>query len=66
MSKIVSGLLLAVFLAGGAINVASAVEDTQFVTTVPSDALPVSSYYNEDVYDAQKNKIGDANDNLFE
>ena len=66
MSKIVPGLLLAALLAGGAINVASAVEDTQFVTTVPSDALPVSSYYNEDVYDAQNNKIGDVNDILFE
>ena len=66
MRKIVPGLLLAALLAGGAINVASAVEDTQFVTTVPSDALPVSSYYNEDVYDAQNNKIGDVNDILFD
>ena len=66
MRKIVPGLLLAVLLAGGAINVASAVEDIQFVTTVPSDALSASSYYNEDVYDAQNNKIGDVNDILFE
>ena len=33
---------------------------------MPSDALPVSSYYNEDVYDPQNNKIGDVNDILFE
>ena len=45
---------------------ASSVEDTQFVTTVPSDALPVSSYYNEDVYDVENNKIGDVNDILFD
>jgi sporulation protein YlmC with PRC-barrel domain len=46
---------------------ASAVPDnTQFVTTVPSDALSINTYYNEDVYDNQNNKIGDVNDILLD
>ena len=36
--------------------------------TVPSsaDALSISTYYNEDVYDNQDNKIGDVNDILLD
>lgn len=46
---------------------ASAAQDnTQFVTTVPADALSISTYYNEDVYDNQNNKIGDVNDILLD
>jgi sporulation protein YlmC with PRC-barrel domain len=66
MKKIVPALALAALVAGATIDAASAVQDTQFVTTVPSDALTVSTYYNEDVYDAQNNKIGDVNDILLE
>ena len=33
----------------------------QLMTNVPSDALPISQYYNEDVYDAKDAKIGDIN-----
>lgn len=45
----------------------TAVEDsTEFVTTVPADALSISTYYNEDVYDNQNNKIGDVNDILLD
>jgi sporulation protein YlmC with PRC-barrel domain len=29
---------------------------------VPADGVTVSTYYNEDVYDAKENKIGDVND----
>ena len=66
MKNIVSGLAFAVLLAGAAIDQASAIqESTQFVT-VPSDALPISTYYNEDVYDNQDNKIGDVNDILLD
>jgi sporulation protein YlmC with PRC-barrel domain len=44
---------------------AEAAQD-QFVTTVPADALSISTYYNEDVYDTQNNKIGDVNDILID
>ena len=40
--------------------------NTQFVTSVPADALSISTYYNEDVYDNQDNKIGDVNDILLD
>jgi len=50
MKKIVPALALAALVAGATIDAASAVQDTQFVTTVPSDALTVSTYYNEDFY----------------
>jgi sporulation protein YlmC with PRC-barrel domain len=46
---------------------ASAVQDrAQFGTTVPADAVSISTYYNEDVYDTQDNKIGDVNDILLD
>ena len=45
---------------------ASAAQDNTFVTTVPADALSISTYYNEDVYDTQENKIGDVNDILLD
>ena len=41
-------------------------DDAQVVTTVPADALAISTYYNEDVYDNQENKIGDVNDILLD
>ena len=46
---------------------ASVVQDSaQFGTTVSPDAVSISTYYNEDVYDTQDNKIGDVNDILFD
>jgi sporulation protein YlmC with PRC-barrel domain len=36
------------------------------MATVPNNALTVSTYYNEDVYDNQENKIGDVNDILLD
>jgi sporulation protein YlmC with PRC-barrel domain len=46
---------------------AGAVQDASgLVTTVPNDALTVSTYYNEDVYDQKDNKIGDVNDILLD
>ena len=45
---------------------AAAQENTEFVTSVPADALSISTYYNEDVYDNQDNKIGDVNDILLD
>jgi sporulation protein YlmC with PRC-barrel domain len=44
----------------------AAQNSTEFITTVPSDALSISTYYNEDVYDNQNNKIGDVNDILLD
>src|SRR3954454_5850980 len=34
----------------------------QLMTNVPSNALPISQFYNEDVYDAKDAKIGDIKD----
>jgi sporulation protein YlmC with PRC-barrel domain len=36
------------------------------LTTVPNNATTISTYYNEDVYDNQENKIGDVNDILLD
>lgn len=45
----------------------SVVQDSaQFGTTVSTDAVSLRTYYNEDVYDTQDNKIGDVNDILFD
>jgi sporulation protein YlmC with PRC-barrel domain len=41
-------------------------DSAQFGTTVPADAVSISTYYNEDVYDTQDNKIGDVNDILLD
>jgi sporulation protein YlmC with PRC-barrel domain len=45
---------------------AAAQDNTQFVTTVPADALSISTYYNEDVYDTQDNKVGAVGDILLD
>jgi sporulation protein YlmC with PRC-barrel domain len=44
----------------------AAQENAEFATTIPADALSISTYYNEDVYDNQVNKIGDVNDILLD
>lgn len=44
----------------------AAQDNAQFGTTVPTDAVSISTYYNEDVYDTQDNKIGDVNDILLD
>jgi sporulation protein YlmC with PRC-barrel domain len=36
------------------------------MTNVPGSALPISQFYNEDVYDAKDAKIGDIKDILVE
>ena len=45
---------------------ASAAQDGQLMTSVPGDALPISEYYKEDVYDAKDAKIGDVEDVLLD
>jgi sporulation protein YlmC with PRC-barrel domain len=77
MNKILPAFTLALLL--GAAAPAMAVQDampgqtatqkqaaTEMMATVPNNVLPVSTYYNEDVYDNQENKIGDVNDILLD
>jgi sporulation protein YlmC with PRC-barrel domain len=66
MKIYVPGLALALLI-GGAAGPAFAAEETrQFQTSVPSDALTISTYYDQDVYDSQNNKIGDVKDILLD
>jgi putative membrane protein len=43
-----------------------AADTAEFGTTLPADAISINTYYNEDVYDTQDNKIGDVNDILLD
>jgi putative membrane protein len=46
---------------------ASSTKDSaELGTELPADAISISTYYNEDVYDTQDNKIGDVNDILLD
>ena len=46
---------------------ASSTKDTaELGTKLPADAISISTYYNEDVYDTQDNKIGAVNDILLD
>jgi sporulation protein YlmC with PRC-barrel domain len=44
--------------------VSAAQDSTAILTDVPSDALTISTYYKEDVYDNQENEIGEVKDIL--
>jgi sporulation protein YlmC with PRC-barrel domain len=67
MKNGVPKLALALLLTGAASWPAFAVEDSaQFTTEVPSDAIPISTYYEEDVYDNQNNEIGEVEDVLLD
>lgn len=66
MKKVVPALALALLISG-AVGVASAAQDAaQFQTSVPTDVLTISNFYDQDVYDNQNNKIGDVNDILVD
>ena len=66
MKMHVPALALALLI-GGAAGPALAAEETgQFQTSVPSDALTISNYYEQDVYDNQNSKIGDVKDVLLD
>jgi len=39
---------------------------TEMIGTLSSEALPISDYYNQTVYDNRDNKIGDVNDMLLD
>src|SRR5262245_56977274 len=54
-------------LIGDALGPASATEQTaQLQTSVPADALTISNYYKQNVYDNQNSKIGDVKDILLD
>jgi sporulation protein YlmC with PRC-barrel domain len=66
MKMYVPGLALALLIGGAVGPVSAAEETTQFQTSVPAEALTISNYYDQDVYDNQNNKIGDVNDILVD
>jgi sporulation protein YlmC with PRC-barrel domain len=68
MKKLLASSALALLLAGGlAYGPASAAQSsTQLITTLPGEALPISDYYNQNVYDSRDNKIGEINDLLVD
>jgi len=66
MKRLASALVLALLLAIP-FGVASAANPSeQTMNSLPSGVLPISDYYNQSVYDAKDNKIGDINDLLVE
>ena len=66
MKRLASALVLTLLLAIP-FGVASAANlSEQAMNSLPSGVLPISDYYNQSVYDAKDNKIGDINDLLVE
>jgi sporulation protein YlmC with PRC-barrel domain len=61
LAAVLALLLIAPF---GVIPASAANPPEQTFTTLPSGALPISDYYNQSVYDAKDNKIGDVKDLL--
>ena len=45
---------------------ANAAVEGQLLANLPGDTLPISEYYDEDVYDAHDSKIGDIKDVLLD
>jgi sporulation protein YlmC with PRC-barrel domain len=64
-SAIALSLLLAAGIATGPLAVAEPA-NTKMITTLPGEALPISDYYNQNVYDGRDNKIGEVNDLLLD
>jgi sporulation protein YlmC with PRC-barrel domain len=66
MKRLASAFVLTLLLAIP-FGVASAANPSeQTINSLPSGVLPLSDYYNQSVYDAKDNKIGDINDLLVE
>jgi hypothetical protein len=66
MKKLTSAAVLTLLLMIP-LGIASAANPPeQTINSLPSGALPISDYYNQSVYDAKDNKIGDINDLLVE
>ena len=68
MKTIVASTALALLLTTGlAAGPASAAQtSTQLITTLPGEALPISDYYNQNVYSNRDNKLGEVNDLLVD
>lgn len=68
MKTLIASTALALMLSTGlATGPASAAQDsTQLITTLPGETLPISDYYNQNVYDARDNKVGEINDLLVD
>ena len=66
MQKFVSATALALLLMIPVGTALAANEPAPTISNLPSGVLPVSDYYNQSVYDAKENKIGDINDLLLD
>lgn len=67
MKHLASAVVLGLLISGGIVGTtAAATPSEQLITNLPSNALPISDYYNQNVYDRQDNKIGDVNDILLD
>jgi hypothetical protein len=69
MRNALSAALLALLLLGGSTAAwAEAAPEQQLITSLPSEALPISEYYYNQaaVYDRENNEIGDVNDILLD
>jgi hypothetical protein len=66
MKMHVPALALPLLIGGAGGPAFSAEETIQLQSSLPSDALTISNYYNQNVYDNQNNKIGDVKDILLD
>jgi sporulation protein YlmC with PRC-barrel domain len=66
MKKFIPLFASAFVLAAATTVPAYAAQDNAVFANVPSGAAAVSTYYDEDVYDNQENKIGEVNDILLD
>ena len=66
MQKFVSAAALALLLMIPVGTALAANEPAHTISSLPSGVLPISDYYNQSVYDAKDNKIGDINDLLLD
>src|SRR6478672_7411099 len=66
MQKFVSATALALLLMLPVGTALAANEPSHTISSLPSGVLPISDYYNQSVYDAKDNKIGDINDLLLD
>jgi sporulation protein YlmC with PRC-barrel domain len=66
MKKLASAAVLTLLLTIPFGTASAANPPEQTINSLPSGALPISDYYNQSVYDAKDNKIGDINDLLVD
>jgi NDP-sugar pyrophosphorylase family protein len=67
MKQLLASTALALLLTAGiAAGPATAAQPPRMITTLPGEALPISDFYNQNVYDSRDNKIGEINDLLLD